>query len=227
LQLPTTKRKPLTDLAAYRILIYGSPKIGKSTFCSQIEDVLFLDTENGLQALEVCSVNITSWNDFKSACGALKKGHSCKFVAIDTVDSLYRMCREDVLRRLGVRHESDSPYGKGYAEVKGEFTDVMEKVFKLPYGIILTSWSKMIEVKTRTDIFNKAVTTLPTAIQEFVTGTVDIILYAEVLHDGRRVIHANSSELHLGGDRTGRLPHTLPLDYSQFEIAFRGGEIIE
>lgn len=227
MKLPTNKRPALNTLHSYRILLYGAPKIGKSTFCSQMEDALFLDTENGLQALEVCCVNVTNWSDFKSACTELKKGHTCKFVAIDTVDSLYHMCREDVLKRLGIKHESDAPYGKGYAEVKSEFTEVMRKVFKLPYGIILTSWSKMVEVKTRTDIFNKAVTTLPTAIQEFVTGTVDIILYAEVLHDGRRVIHAGSSELHLGGDRTGRLPKTLPLDYKQFEIAFRGGEIIE
>jgi hypothetical protein len=232
-KLPTTKREPLKNLSDYNLLLYGAPKVGKSTFCSHMEDAFFIATDNGLKSLSVMDMDITSWTQFRELCGILSTGaHPYKTLVIDTVDNLYKQCREHVLSQHRIKHESDAPFGKGYGFVKDEFTGVLTKVLgsKFPYGIVLTSWAKTEEVKTRTDIFHRAVTTLPAAIQEFVTGNVDIILYATALPSGERVLHANSSERHLGGDRSGnafgrQLPNTLPLDYKEFETAFYGGEI--
>lgn len=57
--LPTEKKQPKQKLEDYSILLYGQPKIGKSTFCSQMDMPLFLATEPGLEALSV-------WGEFES-----------------------------------------------------------------------------------------------------------------------------------------------------------------
>ena len=46
--LPTTKTKPTTDLAKQSILLYGVPKLGKSSFASQFPEARFFECEPGL-----------------------------------------------------------------------------------------------------------------------------------------------------------------------------------
>jgi len=45
--LPTAKTQPKPNLADLTVLVYGQTKIGKSTFCSQSDDALFLAPSPG------------------------------------------------------------------------------------------------------------------------------------------------------------------------------------
>src|SRR5690606_38728108 len=91
--LPTEKRKPKQRLEDFSILLYGSPKIGKSTFCSQMDHPLFLATEPGLEALEVYEVKVPDWKTFLQACAEISQGnHPFKTIVIDTVDNLWKAC---------------------------------------------------------------------------------------------------------------------------------------
>jgi hypothetical protein len=92
--LPTTKTKPTTDLAKQSILLYGVPKLGKSSFASQFAEAMFFECEPGLNHLEVFKVPTYSWDAFLEACKLLAKGdHNFKTLVIDTVDILIT-CRQ-------------------------------------------------------------------------------------------------------------------------------------
>lgn len=229
--LPQVKRDPKKALSDYNLLIYGHPKAGKSTFCSHMDSPLFLATEPGLSALSVFEISITSWNTFLEACKEIAKGeHKFKTIVIDTVDNLYKLCVEYMLVKLGIQHEGDLPFGKGYALIKNEFMRAIRKLAMLPYGLVLTSHVEFSEVKTRTEIYNKAVPTIPKAVRDMIVGWVDIILYADTLTDGMRVIRSSPNEKWVAGDRTenafGRvLPQEIPLNFEEFELEFYGGEI--
>jgi hypothetical protein len=227
--LPTAKTQPKPNLADLTVLVYGQTKIGKSTFCSQGEDALFLATEPGLNSLNVYQTPIQSWDDLLNACAEITEGkHPFKTVIIDTIDNAYKFCTDYILRKFKVEHESDLAYGKGYAIVNNEFQRVLTKLAFLPYGLFLISHAKEIEVETRTGKYTRVVPTLPDKARKIVLGMVDMVLFCDLDvttgEDGaqrvRRVIRTKPSLYYEAGDRTGRLPETLDLEFPKFLAAF-------
>jgi hypothetical protein len=228
--LPTQKTAPRTALRDLSILLYGPSKVGKSTFGSQAPDALFLATEPGLSALEVFQIPITSWEEFLSACGAIEAGeHPFKTIVVDTVDNLHRLIVDHTRAKLGIVHESDLGFGKAYGLINGELHRVLSKLAFLPYGLILVSHSEDREMTTRTGRVTRTVPSLPEKARRIVLDLVDIIGFCDLVEDtqdGRavvqRVIRTKPNPRYEAGDRTGRLPGTLELDYQRFQDALEG-----
>lgn len=228
--LPKTKRAAKMRLEDYKMLLYGVPKIGKSTFCSQMEKPLFLATEPGLNALEVYEMKVPDWVTFLSACGEIAKGtHGFKTIVIDTVDNLFKACQEYVRQKNGIQHESDMPYGKGWELLKSEFFRPLRKLSMLDVGLVMTSHVKWTEVKTRTSTYHKAVPTVPGSGRDIVEAWVDIILFSESVVDEngevKRIVHTQPSDLWVAGDRTEhafkrKLPSEIELDFGTFAKEF-------
>jgi len=227
--LPTAKTQPKPNLADLTVLVYGQTKIGKSTFCSQGEDALFLATEPGLNSLSVYQTPIQSWDDLLNACAEITEGkHPFKTIIIDTIDNAYKFCTDYIVKKYKIEHESDLGYGKGYALVNNEFQRVLTKLAFLPYGLFLISHAKEIEVDTRTGKYMRVVPTLPDKARKIVLGMVDQVLFCdlelETAEDGaksvRRVIRTKPSLYYEAGDRSGRLPETIDLDFRKFLDAF-------
>ncbi len=227
--LPKTKSKPKHTLSDLTALVYGPSKIGKSTWCSKADDALFLATEPGLNALEVFQTPITCWDDLLQACAEIAEGkHEFKTIVVDTVDNAYKMCSDYVCKKFKIEHESDLGYGKSYALINNEFQRVINKLAFLPYGLILISHSQERDIETRTGKHTRIVPTLPEKARKLVTGLVDLILFCDLDmktgEDGKpvwqRVMRTKPSPNYDAGDRTGRLPEVIPLDFSSFVKAF-------
>ncbi len=227
--LPTKKTPPKQDLAGLTLLVYGPSKIGKSTWCSQADGALFLATEPGLNALEVYQAPVNSWEELLAACGEIAEGkHGFKTVVLDTVDNAYRMCADYICKKFKIEHESDLGYGKGYALINNEFHRVLTKLAFLPYGLFLVSHSQEKEIETRTGKHTRIVPTLPDKARKIVLGMVDLILFCDLeVTPGpngkptvRRVMRTKPSPNYEAGDRTGRLPEVIDLDFRVFLEAF-------
>ena len=227
--LPTSKTPPKTNLSDLTVMVYGQTKIGKTTLCAQAEGALFLATEPGLNALDVYQAPILSWEDLLNACAEIVEGkHPFKTVIIDTVDNAYKFCVEFILRKFKVEHESDLGYGKGYALVNNEFQRVLTKLAFLPYGLFLISHAKEMEMDSRTGKYTRVVPTLPDKARKIVLGMADMVLFCDLeVSTGengeqrvRRVIRTKPSLYYEAGDRTGRLPETLELDFSKFSESY-------
>jgi hypothetical protein len=230
--LPTQKTPPRSNLHDLTVLLHGVQKWGKSSWCAQAEGALFLATEPGLNHLEVYQKPVSTWDELLAAAGEIAEGkHAFRTIIIDTVDNAYRMCAEYICRRYKVEHESDLEYGKGYALVNGEFHRVVNKLALLPYGLFLVSHSQEKEIETRTGKYTKIVPTLPDKARKLVLGLVDVILFCDLEPttgpDGRpayrRVLRTKPSTAYEAGDRTGRLPEVLDLDFAAFAAAFARG----
>jgi len=229
MNLPTQKTPPKTSMSDIAMLVYGRPKIGKSTFASQSPNAIFLATEAGLNALDVYQMPISNWEEFLEACSLIAKGnHEFKTVVIDTLDNLYRYCADYVCKKLGVGHESEAAHGKAYGVIKNELIRVLSKLALLPYGLILISHSQDKEMQTRTGSVVRTVPTIPESFRQVVIGLVDLILYCDVEavedEEGKRhqvrVAKTKPNAAYDAGDRFNRLPEVMRLSYSDFEKAF-------
>jgi hypothetical protein len=227
--LPKQKTKPKTKLSSYTTLLYGPPKVGKTEFTSRFPDVLMLATEAGLTSLECYQVTIDSWSTFLDACAELaEEPGRFQSICIDTLDNLWAFCRSHVNEKHRVEHESDLNFGKGYSLVQSEFSRVLTKLSHMDFGLVMTSHCTVHEFQTRTGVTHRYVPTLPEKARNVVIGMSDLILFAdtEVAQgpDGkptlRRVLRTKPNPHYDAGDRTGRLPDPLPMDFPAFQKAF-------
>lgn len=228
--LPTDKTTPNRDLATKTTLVYGQPKVGKSTFAAQFPDALFFECEPGLSELSVYKVPTYNWSDVLDACKLVAAGdHNFKTIVIDTVDNAFKYCSDHVNAKHGVEYEGDLGHGKGWSFVKNEWHRVLTRLASLPYGLVLISHAADKRIETRTGEYTKTQPSLPDRARQVVLGLVDMILYCDTVPrkdaNGNvtvhRVIRTKPHPTYEAGDRTGRLPETLPLDYAAFAGCFR------
>ena len=221
--LPTEKTKLSPKLLDYTILIHGIPKIGKSTLANEAGKVLFFDTEGGLKGLEVYAEPVYSWTNgdethaFLNMCVEFVKGnHEFNALCIDTIDVLHKLCTGYLMKKSGIIHPSELEWGKGWDMIKDEFMRPLNKLAVSPYGLILISHSRSVEVTTRISKITKAVPTLQNYIWTQISAFVDIILYynSEVTPEGqeKRYLRTKPSENWIAGDRTGKLLQADPIE---------------
>lgn len=220
--LPTEKSAPSLNPDRLRALLYGPPKISKSTFASKInpDHTLFIATEPGLGSLEVYQEPTTSWSGFRQIGADLAKDPKhFEIVVIDTVDELYRLCSDHVCAELGIKHPADADYGKGWAAVRDEFALRVGKLTGLGLGVWFISHSEDREVKKKVGTKTVTQPSLSGQGRKFLTGFVDFIFLATWEGDedkDERVLRTQGAEHHEAGGRVPEgataLPDPLPLD---------------
>lgn len=222
--LPTEKSPKDTKIEKQVILIYGRPKIGKSTFCSFFDNAIFFATEPGLNHLEVYRTNIHSWNTFLLACAELAAGnHRFKTVVIDTVDNLLVYCSDYVCKENDITHPADLPHGKGWHFVTAEFTRAMVKLYGLGYGVVLVSHSKQEEIETKTKKFNRFTIDISGKNQNVILNGMDIILFMDSeIKEGVEVgmIRTKPSQYYEAGDKSRLLPESIQFPLDNPRVAF-------
>jgi hypothetical protein len=203
--------------------------VHNSSFASRFPDAIFLECEPGLNHLEVFKVPIQNWDSFLAACKLIAQGdHPFKTVVIDTVDNAFKFCSDHVCAKHNIEYEGDMGHGKGWALVKNEWHRVLTRLASLPYGLVLISHAQDKTIETRTGEYTKTQPSLPDRARGVVLGLVDMILYGDAIprKDAagnvtiERVIRTKPHPTYEAGDRTGRLPDILPLDYDTFVAAF-------
>ena len=224
MSLPTKRSEKVTDLSQQIILVYGRPKIGKSTLCSKFSDALFLATEPGLSQLEVFKVNVTTWKGFLEACKEIAQGnHGFKTIVIDTVDNLIPLLVSYIEEMNEVDYIGDIPHGKGWFLATQELRRVLTKLAMMPYGLVLVSHSKQEEIETKTKKYNRFTIDLSGKNQNAVLNLMDIILFMDSEMKGGEEIGVMRTKPSLyweAGDKSKRLPESIEFPPDQPEVVF-------
>jgi len=114
IQLPTERTKVSTNAADCKILLYGPPKIGKSTAAARIPGALFIPTEAGLNFLSVAAMPVVeTWEGFLETCRVvMNERHDYTTLVIDVVDRLYELYAKHIAKEKGKEDISDIGYGE-------------------------------------------------------------------------------------------------------------------
>lgn len=110
-----TNKKPKPP----RIIIYGPAGIGKSTFGALAPEPVFIQTEDGLDAIEVPAFPLCkTYGEVLDHLGHLcAEDHGYTTLIVDSIDWLERLIWSQLCSEKNVKNLEDIPYGKGYVMV--------------------------------------------------------------------------------------------------------------
>lgn len=219
--IPDKKQKPTSDYERITMLLYGDPKIGKSTFCSRFDNAFFIATEPGLNFLETYNLRANSWDEAWEIIDALTESPK-EFtpIVVDTIDKLWDFCCEEIARQNGVKSVGMIGFGRGYDQAASEFKKYIQALVNFNVGLIFTSHSTYIEVinPTSGEPMKKFMPSVDKRVRAIINPLVDVIGYISISQDyddkagkrvEKRVFHAREGVLWEAGDRT----HTLPEEF--------------
>lgn len=198
--LPDKKTATSATLESKIVVIHGPAGIGKTTLASQWAggDVFFFNCAGELGDLEVYQQAITSWTDFRNYAWAVSSNPG-KYTAaaIDTADVLGRYCSEAIRKQLGIVHESDLDWGKGWSSLRDAWQINMAKLAAIPnFGLLFVTHSDEKEVKTRNSKYDRWTIRGVKAIRETMTDMADLVLFVDYSSDDdseKRVIKTKPS----------------------------------
>lgn len=116
-----------------RILVYGTPGIGKSTLASKAPSPIWIGAEDGVSELDVASFpEPSSWNEILEAVDTLTNDkHDFQTVVLDTADWMEPLNWAFCCSRDGKRDIEDYGYGKGYTAALGAWLGLLARLDKL------------------------------------------------------------------------------------------------
>lgn len=215
------------DLKGKFILIYGQPKIGKTSLAAQFPRNLLLAFEPGYNALNNAMVQpVTKWSEFKQVLKQLSQPEvQNKFdtVTLDTVDLVWDacekyICSQNINEQTGETPKSlgDIPWGKGYDLCKKEFDSALRQIAMLGYGMVLISHEQLKNVKTESgQEYQKFMPTLSDRPKLIANRLVDIIAYLRLSsEDGKRYIYTRGNDRFEAGSRFPLLAPKIEMTYN-------------
>lgn len=112
--LPTTPTAP--SMVNPKVLVlYGAPKVGKSTILADLPNNLIIDLEDGTDYISSLRVKVHNTDELREVAAELLKAKSTKgtypyeYVSIDTVTAL-----EDWAEKVATENYKKSPVGKTF-----------------------------------------------------------------------------------------------------------------
>ena len=214
------------DLKGKFLLIYGQPKTGKSTFGSQLPRALFMNFEQGTNALAgIRSAPILRWTDAKKVLTQLRKPQATEMydsIVVDTASIAWQLCEKYICQRENVDSIRDVPWGQGWNMLKTEFSEFWREITLLGFGILFIAHSKDKPTEMRNED-GEAITAvcpdLPNQCYTIINSIVDIIGYLQVQMnpDGtsERYLYTRSTPYVFAGSRYQYLAPKIKFGYKE------------
>lgn len=237
--LPKNERREVEISKKKKLWVYAPPFAGKTTLTDKFPDPLILTTDGNVKNVTAPYVYIKdevtvtgrmtnrkfAWEVFKETIDELeKKQNDFKTISLDLVEDTREMCRLYMYDKLGIQHESDSGFGKGWDIIKTEYLSTMRRFFSMDYdNLIICSHedvSKNITKKSGEQI-TKIAPNIQEAIATKLAGMVDIVARIIVNDDGTRTISFKTDNVVFGGGRLNITGREIPCDYEQLMGVYR------
>lgn len=232
--LPSNERRDIKKAKKRKIWVYGPAFSGKTTMLDDAPSPLNLNTDGNIEFVTMPYLAIKdevtvegrvtkrkfAWEVFKDAIAELeKKQNDFKTIIVDLLEDTREMCRIYKYDELGIQHESDSGFGKGWDIIKTEYLSTIRRLFNLDYeNIVVLSHedvSKDITKKNGQNI-TRIAPNIQDAIANKVAGMVDIVARVVVEDDDNRTLNFKTNEVIFGGGRLKGITKTsIPLSWDE------------
>ena len=231
MELPTTKVKA-SRKSPKNMIIYGPPKIGKTTILSQLDNCLIIDLENGSDMVDALKVKVNSLKELADlGREIIKQGKPYKYIAIDTISKLEEWCEGEAKRiyqltAMGKNFDKNKeglsilslPNGGGYLYLRLAYKKWIDRLNLLADHVILVGHlkDKMLDKKGK-EVSSKDLD-LTGKIKQITCANADAIGYI-YRDDDKTMISFNSQGDITAGSRCDHLKgQEMELDWSKIFI---------
>ena len=231
IELPTTKEKA-SRKTPKNMIIYGPPKIGKTTVLSQLDNCLIIDLEDGSDMVDALKIKVRNLKELEEVGRMIiKKGKPYKYVAIDTISKLEEWCESEgkkiyMKTPMGKNFETKNPgmsilslpNGAGYLYLRMAYKKWIDRLNLLSDHVILVGHlkDKMLEKKGK-EVAVKDLD-LTGKIKQITCANADAVGYIYREND-ETMISFNSLDDITAGSRCNHLKgQTMPLNWSKIFI---------
>lgn len=227
IKLPT-KRTAAKVTSPKNLIIFGLPKVGKTTELSKLDNNLILDFEEGSDFVDAMSVKIDSLRKLKEVGEAIKAaGKPYKYISVDTVTALEDMCIEyaTYLYRqtpMGKSFVGNNvlhlPSGGGYMYLREAVAEMLAYIETLAPRTIIVGHVKDKLIETKGEEFTAKSLDLTGKIASIVASGSDAIGYV-YRKDNQLCINFESSDTVICGSRCQHLlGYNGPFDWSKIYL---------
>jgi hypothetical protein len=229
-----------------RVLLYGPPGIGKTTWAATLPHPIMLRTEDGMGTLSIPTFPkiASTYSDVMEAFATLiQEDHEYQTLILDSITSLEPIIWRQVSQRLGVASIEAPGFGKGYVEADAEWATILDGCDALRdrgMTVVLIAHNVVAKFSDPTgDDYDRHEVALHKRAKGMVTKWSDITAFAHwkvltrTVESGfnKKVTKGIATDTRLLGlvERPGydaknryALPSVLPLDATEFLAALAG-----
>lgn len=231
-----------------RVMIYGPHKIGKSTFGASAPAPIFIQIEDGLNAIETTAFpQAKSFQDVLDALETLFiEEHTFKTLVVDSADWLEALIWKHTAKLGDKQSIEDFGYGKGYVEALTHWRTFLSGITALRdkkgMATILLAHAqiKRFDAPDKTQSYDRYQPKLHASASALVQEAVDVIGFANfdatvveskvgfnqtkarAVGSGRRLLHLEERPAYLAGSRYA-MPPTIGFSWAEFQEAFAAG----
>ena len=231
MDLPT-KKVAAARKSPKNMVIYGPPKIGKTTALSTLDECLIIDLEEGSDMVEALKVQANNFSELsKIGKAIIDKGKPYKYIAVDTITKLEEWCEAEgkkIYQNMpqGKNFDKDKkglsilslPNGGGYLYLRIAYKKWLDRLNKLADHIILVGHlkDKLLEKKGK-EVSSKDLD-LTGKIKQITCTNADAIGYI-YRENGKTMISFNSGDEIAAGSRCEHLKgKEMELDWNKIFI---------
>ena len=231
MELPKTKVKA-SRKSPKNMIIYGAPKIGKTTILSELDDCLIIDLEDGSDMVDALKVKVSSLKELGEAGKAIHEAKKpYKYIAIDTISKLEEWCEADakvlyMQTPMGKNFDTKNPgasvlslpNGAGYLYLRIAYKKWMDRLNTLAPHVILVGHlnDKMLEKKGK-EVAVKDLD-LTGKIKQITCANADAVGYLYRENDKTMVSFDSMDDITAGSRCEHLKGKTMPLDWSKIFI---------
>jgi hypothetical protein len=222
-----------------RIIIYGTNKIGKTTFACAAPKPVLIQTEEGSDEFDVARWPLAiEWNDVMEGLKWLyTNDHPFKTVVLDSLDWCEKLVHIQVAKDQGKPSITDIGYAKGYDYALGYFDQLLKGLTALRnkkgMAVILIAHSQIKRFESpESEAYDRYQLDLHHKAASMFVEWADCILFANYkthirkldeakalgVGKGERFLYTEERPAFIAGNRW-KLPFELPLEWSTFEKA--------
>lgn len=215
-----------------KMVLYGEPGVGKSTFASKAPRAYFITTDGNYEwldgAKEEDHSQVFSWAEAKKVFAGDFENYDT--IVVDLLEDLFKWCEQEFCARNRIEHLGDLGFGKGYDITRNEFFLEISKLLAKDKNVILIMHGTSTVVKDRRGVeHTKYIPSprLPDKVLDMIEGRVRYFLRcymkAEETKDNtlikKRYLSIVPKENEFGisrGIEENKVPHDIDLEWSEF-----------
>lgn len=193
------------------MIVFGSAKVGKTTFASEFPNSLLIEAEpNGADFCKCKKMDVKSLDEVRGIFALLEKDTTFDTVIIDSIDKVASWIEIEVCKQIGINNILDTKkgekFGSQWGVYKEKILNLIECFLTLNKKVIFISHTKKMEMDANGNVLNAKTINLYGSTAIDLLAIVDNIGYMYCQKVEGKVKHFLSFEGGVNVEAGGRHP---------------------